>query len=274
MVGVVAARAGDLPGRCPGNPGLIDEEPHELGHGKRRVGIVELEDHLVRKQFPSLGVPAAKPTGDIPHSTSDEEVLLSETELPTRLDVVGRVEHPIECLDPCALGDSLDIVALRENVEIELGCRLGVPQPQDTDRVGLETCNQNVVGYAIHGPPVGPTRSVAAGIGPVPIDPSSETNRNPEIVSADLPGEATLEPGIGMLDLPTVFKGLTKHAVVVSQTVAIRRIVEGGQRIQKTGRQSAETTVAETRIGFLVQNGIQIESEQLHGFAGNPEQIR
>ena len=75
-----------------------------------------------------------------------------------------------------------------------------------------------------------------------------------------------------MFDLPAVFEVLAEHPVVVAQAVTVGGVVEGCQRIEEAGREAAETAVAETGIGLLFDDGVEVEAEHLHRLAGGGEE--
>ena len=89
-----------------------------------------------------------------------------------------------------------------------------------------------------------------------PVDPPTESNRNHQIVTADLPAETTLEPRVGMLHLPSVLEGLAKHPIVVAQAIAVCWVIEGRQTIEKTGGKTTETAVAEPWVRFLLEDRV------------------
>ena len=70
VVGVGEGALVMLPGRVPVHAVLVDQEPHQLGHGDRRVGVVELDRDLVGQRRRGRrtagdgggGCPAARPT--------------------------------------------------------------------------------------------------------------------------------------------------------------------------------------------------------------------
>ena len=50
-----------------------------------------------------------------------------------------------------------------------------------------------------------------------------------------LPGVVGVEPVVGRLHLAAVNNGLTEHAIVVADAVAVTRDTKRGHRVQKTG---------------------------------------
>ena len=57
----------------------------------------------------------------------------------------------------------------------------------------------------------------------LPGGPPVEINRERKIGPRFLPGITVAEPFIGLFDLPTVFDALRKDAVLVAQSVTVRR---------------------------------------------------
>ena len=60
VVGVGQGPDGQVPGFVPAEPGLIEQDAHQLGDGQRRVGVVELDGDLVGQGVPVVA-PAAEP---------------------------------------------------------------------------------------------------------------------------------------------------------------------------------------------------------------------
>ena len=237
------------------------------------MGVVELERDLVGEQLPDLAVAHAESVHDVAHRAGDQEVLLRQTQSAPGLDVVRRVEHPVDRLDPLAFRHRLHEVALGEDLEVELATPPRVPQPQERRGVGAVAGDQHVVGHPVDLAPVGPGRSMgAAFFRRAPVDPAAESDRHRAVGALDLPREAFLEPGVRMLDLPAVVELLAEHPVVVAQAVAVGGVVESRERVQEAGGEPAEAAVAETGVGLLVDDGVEVEAELLHRLAGGVEE--
>ncbi len=206
---------------------------------------------------------------DVADRTRDQKVLLGEPQAAAGLDVVGGVKDTVDGLDAFALFNGLDKASLGEDLEVELRGRSRVPQPEDANGVGAVARDEDVVGNTEDLTPPGPGGSVLARLLSLgPLDAPAKADRNSTVVALDLPRERVLQPVVRLLHLPTALDALTEHAVVIAKTIAVGRVVEGGQGVEKTGCETAETTVAETGIGLLVDDGVEVEAEQLHGLAG------
>ncbi len=84
--------------------------------------------------------------------------------------------------------------------------------------------------------------------------------------TAKLEGVAVFQPVIRHLYLITVFNFLFEHTVTVTDAAAISRIVQGCQRIQEAGSQTAQTTVTKSRIRLLVLNDVQVKAQLIQSF--------
>src|SRR5262249_22106456 len=69
----------------------------------------------------------------------------------------------------------------------------------------------------------------------------------------DLPRVWTPKPIVRQFMLPAVLDGLLENAVFIPQAIAHRRDLHCRHRIQKTSRETPQTTVTQTGVGFLFQ---------------------
>ena len=84
---------GEVPGLVPAEARLVEQDPHQLGHGQARMGVVELDRDLVGERAP-VGIAPAEAPHEIRERAGDEEILLHEAQpLPHAGGVVG-IEHP------------------------------------------------------------------------------------------------------------------------------------------------------------------------------------
>ena len=77
VVGVGQRADGQVPRLVPAELGLVEQDAHQLGHGHRRVRVVELDGDLVGQGRPVV-VRAAEAGDDVGQRAADEEVLLDE----------------------------------------------------------------------------------------------------------------------------------------------------------------------------------------------------
>ena len=77
MVGVGQRPRGQIPGLAPAEPGLVQQDAHELGHGQRRVRVIELDGDLLRQGAPVIA-PTAEARHDIGQRAGDQKILLGK----------------------------------------------------------------------------------------------------------------------------------------------------------------------------------------------------
>ena len=92
VVGVVEHRRRDRPGLRPGDAVVVDQEPHELGDGDRRVRVVELDRDVVG-QRDEVAVLLLVPAQQVLQRRRGEEDLLPQAQLVPGRRGVGGIEH-------------------------------------------------------------------------------------------------------------------------------------------------------------------------------------
>src|ERR1700738_661396 len=68
------------------------------------------------------------------------------------------------------------------------------------------------------------------------------------------------EPFVRLLLLPTVAEDLPEHAIFVSQAVTHCGQLHCRHRVEEAGRQAPESAVAQTGVGFLLEEPGPVES--------------
>ena len=111
--------------------------------------------------------------------------------------------------------------------EIELARRLGRPQTQGVHRAIFKTGHGGIVGHGQHLFAANPGKTqVAAGIGPL-FDAAIEAHGVDLLRTWNLPWVAGAQPVIGCLDLEAVEDALLRDPVVIAQSIAVDRQLEG-----------------------------------------------
>ena len=150
VIGVGERPDGQVPRLVPAEPGLVQQDAHQLGDGQRRVGVVELDRDLVGQRVPVVA-PAAEPRHDIGQRAGDQEILLDEPQaLAAGRRVVG-IEDPRERLGGDLLVDGVEEVAAAELAEVEVLVRRRAPEPERVDRPAAVADDRPVVGQAHEG---------------------------------------------------------------------------------------------------------------------------
>ena len=165
--------------------------------------------------------------------------------------MVVRIENAGERFGVERLGDRSDEIAAAEPLKVERMSRGGAPQAQRVDRLSAIADHRPVIGDADQ------------RRGPVRNDPQSafaqfkraaERHWDALRRTHDLPRIGVSEPVVGPLLLPAVLNLLLKDAVLIAQAIAHRRQLHRGHRIKEAGRETAETAVAQTRVGLLLED--------------------
>ena len=173
--------------------------------------------------------------------------------------VVG-VEDGADGLGLGALGVGQGIVAAVEGLKVKvLLDRLGSPDAQLVD---------GLAGIAHHGDVIRDGQDVLrvhraverAAVLLKALNMATKLDGHGLVLTTDLPGIAVGEPLVGGLHLATVDDLLLKQAVAVAHAVAVAGDALGCHGIQEAGCQTAQTTVAQSRIGLLVLDDGKVEA--------------
>ena len=79
VVGVGQRCHGNLPGLIPAEAPLVDQQPHQLGNGDRRVSVVELDGNSVRQVMGGEAGEVLQQVQDVLQRAGYEEVLLQQS---------------------------------------------------------------------------------------------------------------------------------------------------------------------------------------------------
>ena len=213
-------------------------------------------------------------THHVVHARRTEEVLLLETQFLSGRDVVVGVEHLRDRL-AVALGQRrAHVVAVVEELKIEVVGRLGGPQAQVVDDAVLVARHRRVVGHGPDAFGVGPTEARAPVAIGLRFDATIEIHRNDVLRARHLPGVRELQPVVGLFDLVAFDDLLLEHAVFVADAAAVGRKPQRRARVEEAGGKASETTVAEARIAFHLAQFLVGKRELVKGFSNgvfNPQ---
>jgi hypothetical protein len=67
----------DVRGVVPSEMRLVEQDAHQLRHGERGMGVVELNGGLFRQRVP-VAVPLAEPANNVGDRAGDQEILLRQ----------------------------------------------------------------------------------------------------------------------------------------------------------------------------------------------------
>ena len=196
---------------------------------------------------------------DVLDARADEEVLLLEAQLLALRRGVVRIQHARQVLRLDLVLDRGRIVAGVEVLDVKRLQRARRPQPQVIDRGAaiarhqlIEADGEDVGGFD-------PARTLAAADVVGTQHASAEAHDVARIGARRFPHVVQPQPGAGGFALPAVgVDGLREDAVVVADAVTRGRVLQRRERIEETGRQPAEATVAQTRIHFERDDRIEV----------------
>ncbi len=265
VVGVGCALGGHFPRLVPGQFVLVHEQTHQFRNSQGRMRVVHLEDDLLVELFDIvMGLQILLDHGL--QGSRDEEVLLFETEFLTLIILIIGIEDIAD--GPCQvfLLDGLLIIALIKGIQLEGLNGLRVPDTKSIDKAVAVADNGKVIGNSldcavaflfVHGP-----AQLLVVIG---LDITAEMDFLGVLGSAQFERIAVLKPVVRHFLLVAVLDLLLEHAVVITDAAAVSRIIEGGQGIKEACCETAQTAVAQSRIGLLVLDGVQAKAELFEG---------
>ena len=262
VAGVVEGLVGNRPGGVPIVAILVHEDAHELRNADDRVGVVELEGDLVREGGQIRLVLARVEDADgVVDGGGHEEVLLLEAQSLALRGGVFRIQDLGDVLSLDLRLDGVQILGLVEGEQIELVVALGGPQTQGVHTAGGVARNHVVDRDGTHGPSRLPDLLAVLF-----DDFAAEGDLLVAVVIDVAPRLFVGQPVIRGLDLLAVLvEFLLEDAVLVLDAVTERRHAKGGEGVDEAGGQTTQTTIAEARLVFGVDDFLGGESEVLDG---------
>ncbi len=253
VVGVGDSALDDLPALVPAQAVLVHENAHQLGDDHGRVRVVDLDRVVVGEGAdvaPGLHVLAH----DVLRGGGQEEILLAQTQGLALDVVVGGIEHLGDDLGHRALFHRLDVFALGEAVHIERVGAVGLPQAQRVDGLAGVADDQHVAGDGEHRGIAGVLGVIVAVAVPHRRDLAAEADLDHVVIARHQPALHRGTPVVGNLGLLAVDKALLENAELVAQRIAGGAHAQRGHGIHIAGGQTAETAVAETRVGLFLKD--------------------
>ena len=259
VVGVGQRRHRDLPRLVPAEIVQVDQDPHQLGDGEARMGVVELHRDFGREAA-QLPVGGEVPLDQILQRGGDEEIFLAQPQFAARRALVVRVEEFADRFRARLLGHGAEIVAGVEDVELERIGRARRPQPQRIDVLAAPADDRRVVGHRLHGFRRTPCRAVAAAVIGV-LDMAAEVDVVDHFRPLEFPGVAETQPFVGIFVLPALRDDLAEQAEIVTDAVADRGDRQRRHALHEAGGQPPETAIAERRIRLAFAQVRQADAE-------------
>src|SRR5262249_3742534 len=146
--------------------------------------------------------------------------------------------------------DRADVVAIVEDLEVELVACARLPQAERVHRVVAEPRDGCVEGNAEDVLGAGPTDDVLSLLVDPRVHPTAEADANGVFRAHELPWVAELEPLVGPLDLPAALELLLEYPEFVADPVAVAGVPQRGHRIEEARGKPSEAAIAEPGLGL------------------------
>ena len=257
VTGVGEGFVRNRPSLLPLQPFLIKQNPHQLGDGDDRVGVIELNGNLIGEGVPGV-ISQMKTANNVAQRTCAEEVLLLEPQLLALGCLVVRIKHLTDIFSIGFHFDGTHIVAGIKKLEIELVGGPCAPQTQNINRRRAVTGHQRGVRFAKHMHPRVPARALAALFVGVAFGAPVQANFDHIIGARKLPGRTVEKPLVGFLDLTPINEGLFENPELVANPIADRRDVHCRQRVDEAGGEPPQAAVAEAGFDIKLKQFIEV----------------
>ncbi len=221
------------------------------------MGIVQMDgvvtsERVERAEFGQMALQQILQRG------TDQKRFLAQTQFAAGGVAVIGIQYPVQRIGlPFGLGGG-GIIAAYHGLEIDSLFGKRLPLTQCGYPLAVMRGNDEVKGPrpdAFGWNPLAASATVAfhAATGPGGFDTAAETDGIFDVAAFDVPQSAITQPVIGGLHLHAVGGGLFEHAEAVAQAVAERGQFQFGKGVQKAGRQTTKSAVAERGIGLAFQ---------------------
>jgi hypothetical protein len=262
----------DVPGRIPSHAFFVHQQPHELGYGNHRVGVVELYCGHFMQPGEVCSLHFLVFPNDVLEGCGAEEVLLAETQgLAGGAAVVG-IEHTGQITRSVLGFNGPDVVHVVEELEVEPVVRFGFPQTKRSDGIRVPSDDGHVVGYGLDIFGVHRLEAMRAIRLFFAHHMAAEAHHRRAVASAYRPRIAFGHPIVRTLHLPAVHNFLSEHTVLIADAVTPGRKIQAGEGLDEAGRQTAQSAVTQSGVWFGLLRRIQIQAHVLEHFGNiSPE---
>ncbi len=251
VVGVGQGRLGDLPGVVPHHAVMVDQQPHQLGDGQARMGVVELHRRLLGEAA-QLAFRVEMALHQILQRRRHEEIFLAQPQFAARRAFVIGIEEFADRFGARFMGAGAEIVAGVEHVDAQRVRRARRPQPQRVDVLAAPADDRRVIGHRLHGLAGIPDRAFPAACIDRVLDAAAEMHLIDHLRALQFPRIAKAEPFVGIFLLPALADDLAEQAEIVTDAIAERRDFQRRHAFHETGRQPAETAIAERGVRLAI----------------------
>ena len=262
VIGVCYGILYDLSGFIPAQALLIDQQAHQLGNGQARMGVIDMNNHLLRQQAEVRAVHPFEILKDVLQGGTGEEVVLLQAQALALVVVVFGVEYLGNDLGKLLFFTGLHIAPLTKGGQVNMLGAAGGPHAQAIHRSGVIAHNGHIIGNGFHGVIITMDKLLHAVFRYL-IHIAVEVYLAGILHHRHFPYVAVIQPVVGKLHLLSVHDFLTEKPVFIADGAAHGRKVQAGQAVQETGGQPAQTAIAQAGFRLLVQYAIQVNAQLL-----------
>ena len=250
VIGIGQRRAGQINRRINLQPMHIHQQPYQFRPGNGRMRVIELDGHVIG-QFGNVITFRQEPAQQVLNGGGGKEILLFQAQFLAAFGGVIGIKHAGDGTRQSLGRVGRHIVAAVEAGQIEHIHRLGIPQAQRVGPFAFPPHGGRVKGGGENAFPRGPD-----GFATLFAHMTAKTDLIGHFGALEFPDMALFQPAFGDLHLLTIGEMLLEQPVFIADTIAIGRDFQRGERIHKTGRQTAQPAIAQRRIGFIGDNRI------------------
>ena len=265
MVGISTGFGCHSPGFIPGEIIIIHKDTHEFRNSYRRMGIIELERHLL-VEFADIVMLSHIFFHRFLYGGRNEEILLLQTKLLACIMVIVGIKHLNDIPCQVFLLYGLLVIPFIKGFQLEAFHRLRIPDAQSIHNTVSIAYDRHIIGNSLYGLIALLLKAVASVFIHKNINISAELDLLGIFRTAEFKRIAVGQPVVRHLNLIAVPDFLFEHSVAVSDPASISRIAQGCQGIQETSRQTSQSAVAQRRIRFLIFHCIDIDSQLFKSF--------
>src|SRR5215475_15047667 len=254
-----------MPSLIPSQVRVVEQNPHQLGDRHRRVRIVKLYGNFLGEQTP-VGIVTVKAAHEIGERAGDEKVFLHEAQALSLAGGVVGIQYAREGFGLEGLRQGADEIAATEFLKVKvIVCSCG-PKPECIDGLAAVTHHRAIerhtdeAGWAADDRSQGSTAHLEGAV---------EFYVHRLVWTLDLPRVRTPKPVVRHFMLPAILDGLLENAVFVPQSIAHGWNLHRRHGVKKASRETPQTTITQTGVGFLFQQLEPVEVLLLGGFFRN-----
>ena len=182
--------------------------------------------------------------------------------------VVG-IQHIHQISGQILLLHCLAVVSLVKGIQLKSSQRLRIPDPQGVHDAVAVSYDGQIIGNSPHRLIAFLHEAASAVLIASHGNMAAELDDLGIFRSAQLKGISLRQPVVRHLHLKTVLDLLLEHAVAVTDAAAVGGIAKGCQRVQKTCRQTAQASVAQSSIRLLILDDVDIYAQLFQNLLGS-----